>query len=75
VTPHYHADDPRSAGNIDKYYKSALETYKDIMYEALHEYLLGRLKLSYANHPRNQLKKAGAPPKEAEVRDVLAVHQ
>jgi hypothetical protein len=46
-SPYYYADDPRFARNIDKYYKSALELYKDIEYEKFHEYLAGRLRRWY----------------------------
>jgi hypothetical protein len=67
----YYADDPRSAGNIDKYYKSALELYKDIEYEQLHEYLAGRLRLWYKNHPRHRPERLKAPPAEAAVGDAI----
>ena len=50
---YYYADDPQSAGNIDKYYKSALELYKDIEFEKFHEYLAGVSKDVVQNHPRH----------------------
>jgi hypothetical protein len=70
-SPYYYADDPRSAGNIDKYYKSALELYKDIEYEQFHEYLAGSLKRWYENHPRHRQQRLKAPPAEAAVGDAI----
>ncbi len=64
-SPYYYADDPRSAGNIDKYYKSALDHYMDIEYEQFHEYLAGGLKMWYINHPRHRPERLKAPPEEA----------
>jgi hypothetical protein len=70
-SPYYYADDPRSAGNIDKYYKSALDHYMDIEYEQFHEYLAGRLKMWYRNHPRHRPERLKAPPAEAAVEDAM----
>jgi hypothetical protein len=70
-SPYYYADDPRSSGNIDKYYKSALDHYMDIEYEQFHEYLAGRLKMWYRNHPLHRLEQLKAPPAEAAVKDVI----
>jgi hypothetical protein len=69
-SPCYYADDPRSTGNIDKNYKSALELYKDIEYEQFHEYLEGSLKMWYENHPQHRPQRLKALPAEAVVEDV-----
>ncbi len=34
--PYYRADNPRATASMDKYYKSALESYSDILYANLH---------------------------------------
>jgi hypothetical protein len=70
-SPYYCADDPRSAGNIDKYYKFTLKLYRDIEYEQFHEYLAGCLKMWYENHPRHRTQRLKAPPAEAAVGDAI----
>ncbi len=67
----YYADDSRSAENIDKHYKSALELYKNIEYELVHEYLAGRLKMWYKNHPQHRPQWLKSPPAEAAVGDAI----
>ncbi len=59
-SPYYYADDPRSAENIDKHYKSALKLHKDIEYEQFHAYLAGRLRMWYENHPRHRPERSEA---------------
>jgi hypothetical protein len=70
---YYYADYPRSAGNIDKYYKSALELYKDIEYEQFNEYLAGSLRMWYENHPRDRQdsERLKALPAEVAVGDTI----
>jgi hypothetical protein len=70
-SPYYYADDHRSAQNIDKYYKSALNHYMDIEYEQFHEYLAGCLKMWYRNHPQHRPERLKAPPAEAAAEDVF----
>ena len=68
---YYYADHPRSAGNINKYYKSALEHCKDIEYEQFHQYLAGRFRMWYENHPRHRPERLKAPPAEAAMGDAI----
>jgi hypothetical protein len=45
--PHYVANDPNAAGPMDSYYAEALRDYAAVTYEALHSYLIERLRYWY----------------------------
>jgi hypothetical protein len=49
-SPYYSQDDPRTAGAImmDTYFRDALETYADVPYKDLHDYLARRFHAWYA---------------------------
>jgi hypothetical protein len=42
LSPYYRQDDPRTAGAMDTYFRDALQTYVDVTYKHIHDYLARR---------------------------------
>jgi hypothetical protein len=42
ISLYYRQDDPRTAGAMDTYFRDALQTYADVTYKDLHDYLARR---------------------------------
>jgi hypothetical protein len=47
-SPYYRQDDPRTAGAMDTCFRDALQTYADVTYKDLHDYLARRFHAWYA---------------------------
>ncbi len=47
-SPYYRQDDPRTAGAMDTYFRDALQTYADVAYKDLHNYLARQIHAWYA---------------------------
>jgi hypothetical protein len=47
-SPYYRQDDPRTAGAMDTYFRDVLQTYADVTYKVLHDYLARRFHAWYA---------------------------
>jgi hypothetical protein len=48
LSPYYRQDDPRTAGTMDTYFRDALQTFADVTYKDIHDYLARRFHAWYA---------------------------
>jgi hypothetical protein len=47
-SPYYRQDNPHTAGAMDTYFRDALQTYTDVTYKDLHDYLARQFHAWYA---------------------------
>jgi hypothetical protein len=58
-SPYYRQDDPRTAGAMDTYFRDVLQTYADVTYKDLHDYLARRFHAWYAKPSSSAVVSAG----------------
>jgi hypothetical protein len=66
-SPYYRQDDQRTAGAMDTYFKDTLQTYTDVTYQDLHDYLARRFRAWYT-----KFKASSHPAQQSSVRETLS---
>jgi hypothetical protein len=73
-SPYYRQDDPRNSDTMDTYFRDALQTYADVTYKDLHDYLVRRFHAWYTKFkPSSSAVVSAGDPESGAVMQVESV--